>query len=35
VWRLGVSLEGFAPEISAPKENMKDNMEKEKEEEEE
>lgn len=27
VWRLGVSLEGFsAPEISAPKESMKHNM---------
>jgi len=35
VWRLGVSLEGFAPEISAPKENMKENMEEEKKEEEE
>jgi hypothetical protein len=33
VWRLGVSLEGFeAPEVSAPKESMKENMEEEKEE---
>ena len=30
VWRLGVSLEVFeAPEISAPKESMKENMEEE------
>ena len=36
VWRLGVSLEGFsAPEISAPKESMKDNMEEEEEKKEE
>ena len=35
VWRLGVSLEGFeAPDISAPKESMKDNMEEEKEKKE-
>ena len=36
VWRLGVSLEGFsAPEISAPKESMKESMEEEEEKKEE
>jgi hypothetical protein len=36
VWRAGVSLEGFeAPDISAPKKGIKENMEEEKEEKEE
>ena len=36
VWRLGVSLEGFeALEISAPKESMKEDMDKEKDEKDE